>query len=64
MGLRNREQHPRGREQQAHSERILGLLPKMLVPVGSWNAKLEREARVVVVYGLIKCVGSCNTTAG
>lgn len=32
-----------GRDQQAHSQRILGFQPKVLVPLGNWNAELERE---------------------
>ena len=43
MGLRNRAQLFTGRDQQAHPQRILGFQPKVLVPLGNWNAELERE---------------------
>ena len=32
-----------GRDQQAHSQRILGFQPEVRVPLGNWNAELERE---------------------
>lgn len=41
--LKNRVQRPRGRDWQAPSQRILGYQPKLLVPLGNWNAELERE---------------------
>lgn len=62
VGLRNRVQHPQGREWQELIHRGFQLQPKVPVLMGNWNVEPERQTEVAVVCGPIKCVGSCNST--